>query len=165
MSVFDRHGVQLWLPETDAPLDPTDVAHQALMLLLGAQSRREVLRSRHRVTAAMPVHRWNPVRDWVISEQIVHPPLVTEQDFVAATVTPALRHQGQTGGRTFTFARTTSSPAHIAARHLDDEPEAEQQDSVQPCDLANLMRQFDLMITCDAAGWAVETEPQAIPQH
>lgn len=52
MPVFDRCGVQLWLPETDGPLDLNDVTHQALMLLLGAQSRREVLRSRHRVTAA-----------------------------------------------------------------------------------------------------------------
>jgi hypothetical protein len=53
MPVFDRYGVQLWLPETDGPLDLSDVTHQALMLLLGVQSRREVLRSRHRVIAAM----------------------------------------------------------------------------------------------------------------
>jgi hypothetical protein len=53
MPVFDRYGVQLWLPEADGPVDLSDVTHQALMLLLGAQSRREVLRSRHRVTAAM----------------------------------------------------------------------------------------------------------------
>jgi site-specific DNA recombinase len=224
MPVFDRFGVQLWLPEVDGRLDMDDVTHQALMLLLGAQSRREVLRSRHRVTAAMraqvceqgrylggrppygyrlvdagphpnrahaqwgrrlqrldpepgtaphvrwmfsqrlagrsvagiarelnergvpcpshvdpernshrsgevwtlrtvaailanprytgrqvwnrqgrdheaqpgrqrrgPVHRWNPVQDWVISKQIVHPPLVTEQDFVAAQAIRAAR--------------------------------------------------------------------------
>jgi site-specific DNA recombinase len=223
MPVLSRYGVQLWLPETGGPLDLNDVTHQALMLLLGAQSRREVLRSRHRVTAAMraqvceqgrylggrppygyrlvdagphpnrahaqwgrrlrrldpdpataqhvrwmfaqrlagrsvagiarelnergvpcpshvdpgrnshrsgevwtlrtvaailanprytgrqvwnrqgrdhdaargkrrgPVHRWNPVRDWVISKQIVHPPLVTEQDFVAAQAIRAAR--------------------------------------------------------------------------
>lgn len=36
--------MQLWFPETDGSLDMDDVAHQALMLLLGAQSRREVLR-------------------------------------------------------------------------------------------------------------------------
>lgn len=32
MPVFDRYGVQLWLPETDGPLDLTDATHQALML-------------------------------------------------------------------------------------------------------------------------------------
>jgi hypothetical protein len=53
LPMLDRHGVQLWLPETDGPLDLTDPTHHALMLLLGAQSRREVLRSRHRVLAAM----------------------------------------------------------------------------------------------------------------
>lgn len=35
------------MPETAGPMDLDDVTHQALMLLLGAQSRREVLRSRH----------------------------------------------------------------------------------------------------------------------
>jgi site-specific DNA recombinase len=45
--------VQLWLPETDGPVDSTDPAHQALILLLGAQSKREVLRARYRVLAAM----------------------------------------------------------------------------------------------------------------
>jgi len=53
MPMLNRCGVQLWLPETGGPLDLNDVTHQALMLLLGAQSRREVLRSRHRVTAAI----------------------------------------------------------------------------------------------------------------
>jgi Recombinase len=38
-----------------------------------------------------PVHRWNPVQDWVISKQIVHPPLVTEQDFVTAQAIRAAR--------------------------------------------------------------------------
>jgi hypothetical protein len=50
---LQRHGVQLWLPETDGPLHLTDPAHRALVLMLGAQSRREVLRARHRVRAAM----------------------------------------------------------------------------------------------------------------
>lgn len=237
MPVFERCGVQLWLPETDGPLDLNDVTHQALMLLLGAQSRREVLRSRHRVTAAMraqvceqgrylggrppygyrlgdagphpnrahaqwgrrlqrldpdpataphvrwmfaqrlagrsvagiarelnergvpcpshvdpernshrsgevwtlrtvaailanprytgrqvwnrqgrdheaqrgrqrrgPVHRWNPVRDWVISKQIVHPPLVTEQDFVAAQAIRAARPTGDGTTRVYRLA-------------------------------------------------------------
>ncbi len=46
-------GVQLWLPEADGPVNLDDPVHQALMLLLGSQSRREVLRARHRVLAAM----------------------------------------------------------------------------------------------------------------
>jgi site-specific DNA recombinase len=237
LPVFDRYGVQVWLPETDGPLDLTDATHQALMLLLGAQSRREVLRSRHRVSAAMraqvceqgrylggrppygyrlvdagphpnrahaqwgrrlrrldpdpataphvrwmfaqrlagrsvagiarelnergvpcpsyvdpdrnphrsgevwtlrtvaailanprytgrqvwnrqgrdheakrggqrrgPVYRWNPVRDWVISKQIVHPPLVTEQDFVAAQAIRASRPTEDGTTRTYLLA-------------------------------------------------------------
>ncbi|MFF4599869.1 recombinase family protein [Amycolatopsis sp. NPDC001319] len=48
-------GVQLWLPEADGPVNLDDPVHQALMLLLGSQSRREVLRARHRVLAAMHV--------------------------------------------------------------------------------------------------------------
>jgi DNA invertase Pin-like site-specific DNA recombinase len=53
LPLLDRHGVQLWLPETDGPLDLTDPGHRALLLMLGAQSRREVLRARHRVLSAM----------------------------------------------------------------------------------------------------------------
>jgi site-specific DNA recombinase len=53
LPLFQQHGVQLWLPETDGPLDLTDPAHRALLLMLAAQSRREVLRARHRVLAAM----------------------------------------------------------------------------------------------------------------
>jgi site-specific DNA recombinase len=236
MRVFDRYEVQLWLPETDGPLDLNDVTHQALMLLLGAQLRREVLRSRHRVTAAMraqvceqgrylggrppygyrlvdagphpnrahaqwgrrlrrldpdpgtaphvrwmftqrlagrsvagiarelnergvpcpshvdpernshrsgevwmlrtvvailanprytgrqvgnrqgrdhdaahgkrrgPVHRWNPVQDWVIYKQIVHLPLVTEQDFVAAQAIRAARLAEDGSARSYLLA-------------------------------------------------------------
>jgi DNA invertase Pin-like site-specific DNA recombinase len=46
-------GVQLWIPETEGAIDHDDPVHQALMMLLGTQSKREVLRSRHRVLAAM----------------------------------------------------------------------------------------------------------------
>lgn len=53
MSFLAEQGVQLWLPEAGGPVDLGDPAHQALMLLLGSQSRREVLRARHRVLAAM----------------------------------------------------------------------------------------------------------------
>jgi hypothetical protein len=34
-------GVQLWLPETNGPVDLGSPAHQALMMLLGHQSNRE----------------------------------------------------------------------------------------------------------------------------
>jgi hypothetical protein len=44
-SVFERYGVQLWLPELDGPVDHHHPTHQALMMLLGVQSKREVLRS------------------------------------------------------------------------------------------------------------------------
>lgn len=46
-------GVQVWLPEAGGPVDLDDPMHQALVTVLGAQSQREVLRSRHRVLAAM----------------------------------------------------------------------------------------------------------------
>ena len=46
-------GVQIWLPEGGGPVDLDDPMHQALVAVLGAQSQREVLRSRHRVLAAM----------------------------------------------------------------------------------------------------------------
>ncbi|MGW1682740.1 recombinase family protein [Saccharopolyspora sp. NPDC002376] len=39
--------------EAGGPVDLEDPAHQALMLLLGSQSRQEVLRTQHRVLAAM----------------------------------------------------------------------------------------------------------------
>jgi DNA invertase Pin-like site-specific DNA recombinase len=51
--VFERHGVQVWLPEANGPVEFGSVMHQALMTVLGAQSQREVLRARHRVRAAM----------------------------------------------------------------------------------------------------------------
>ncbi|OLF05308.1 hypothetical protein BU204_37200 [Actinophytocola xanthii] len=342
MPVLNRYGVQLWLPETGGPLDLNDVTHQALMLLLGAQSRREVLRSRHRVTAAMraqvceqgrylggrppygyrlvdagphpnrahaqwgrrlrrldpdpataqhvrwmfaqrlagrsvasiarelnergvpspshvdparnghrsgevwtlrtvaailanprytgrqvwnrqgrdhdaargkqrrgPVHRWNPGQDWVISKQIVHPPLVAERDFVAAQAIRAARptddgttrvyllaglvrcrpcgrrmdahwvnnragyrcRHGHTSAQEATPDRPknlyvredhilASLPAHLAVLELDDKLGPEERgsgDSRERDDLAELMRQFDLTIVCDTAGWIVET--------
>jgi DNA invertase Pin-like site-specific DNA recombinase len=50
--MFRRHGVQIWLPEAGGPVDIGSPEHKALMSVLGAQSQREVLRSRHRVLAA-----------------------------------------------------------------------------------------------------------------
>ena len=48
-----EHGVQLWLPEVDGPVDLNSPTHQALLLMLGAQSKLEVQRARFRTTAAM----------------------------------------------------------------------------------------------------------------
>ncbi|GAB3843394.1 hypothetical protein GCM10027610_055850 [Dactylosporangium cerinum] len=51
--VFEAHGVELWLPEVHGQLDLGDASHQGLIMLLGAQSRREVLRARWRALHAM----------------------------------------------------------------------------------------------------------------
>ncbi|MFG1710890.1 recombinase family protein [Nonomuraea sp. M3C6] len=53
LPLLELYGVQMWLPEAGGPVDAGSPVHQALMLLLGGQSQREVLRSRHRVLAAM----------------------------------------------------------------------------------------------------------------
>jgi DNA invertase Pin-like site-specific DNA recombinase len=55
LTTLQEQGIQLWLPEADGPVNLKDPVHQALMLLLGSQSRREILRARHRVLAAMGV--------------------------------------------------------------------------------------------------------------
>jgi hypothetical protein len=55
VSVLAEQGVQLWLPELGGPVDLADPAHQALVMLLGQQSKREVLRARFRTVAAMRV--------------------------------------------------------------------------------------------------------------
>jgi DNA invertase Pin-like site-specific DNA recombinase len=55
LTALREQGVQLWLPEAGGPVNLDDPVHRALMLLLGSQSRREVLRARHRVLAAMHV--------------------------------------------------------------------------------------------------------------
>jgi DNA invertase Pin-like site-specific DNA recombinase len=52
-SVLASHGAQLWLPETNGPVDLESPAHQALIMLLGHQSNREILRARFRTTMAM----------------------------------------------------------------------------------------------------------------
>jgi site-specific DNA recombinase len=51
--VLARRGVALWLPEAQGPFDPDSPEHQALITLLGARSKHEVLRARFRVRAAM----------------------------------------------------------------------------------------------------------------
>jgi DNA invertase Pin-like site-specific DNA recombinase len=55
LTALQAQGIELWLPEADGPVNLKDPVHQALMLLLGSQSRREVLRARHRVLAAMHI--------------------------------------------------------------------------------------------------------------
>ena len=52
-------GVEVWLPEAGGRVDVDSPAHAALVTVLGAQSQREVLRSRHRVRAAM----WTQARE------------------------------------------------------------------------------------------------------
>jgi site-specific DNA recombinase len=51
--VLRRHRVAVWLPELDGPVDLADPTHRALLALLGVHSKREVLRVRYRVIAAM----------------------------------------------------------------------------------------------------------------
>ncbi|GLY33468.1 hypothetical protein Kisp02_68330 [Kineosporia sp. NBRC 101731] len=51
--LFARLGIRVWLPEFDGPFDPDDTTHRVLALQLGAQARREVLRTRFRTLAAM----------------------------------------------------------------------------------------------------------------
>jgi DNA invertase Pin-like site-specific DNA recombinase len=51
--LLQQHGVQLWLPEVDGPVDLDDPAHLALMRLLGVQSKREIQRAQFRVLSAM----------------------------------------------------------------------------------------------------------------
>jgi DNA invertase Pin-like site-specific DNA recombinase len=53
ITTLQQHGVQLWLPEAGGPVIADSPVHEALMVLLGAQSRREVVRARHRTLAAM----------------------------------------------------------------------------------------------------------------
>ncbi|WP_435110353.1 recombinase family protein [Nocardiopsis synnemataformans] len=48
-----QHGIKVWLPEAGGPVDLDDPTHHVLMTVLGAQSQREVLRSRYRVLIAM----------------------------------------------------------------------------------------------------------------
>ena len=43
LPILEEHGTQLWLPETHGRVDRHDPAHEALIMLLGAQSRRETL--------------------------------------------------------------------------------------------------------------------------
>jgi DNA invertase Pin-like site-specific DNA recombinase len=50
--LFERRGVRVWLPEAGGPVDVRSPKHRMLISVLGAQSQREAVRSRHRVLAA-----------------------------------------------------------------------------------------------------------------
>ncbi|MGJ3561649.1 hypothetical protein ACR6C2_38820 [Streptomyces sp. INA 01156] len=51
--LFNLHGVQLWLPELNGPVDASNELHLPLLALLDVHSKREVQRSRFRAKAAM----------------------------------------------------------------------------------------------------------------
>jgi site-specific DNA recombinase len=50
---LNAHGRQVWLPELLGPVDLTEPDHRAMLMMLGHQSEREVLRNRFRTLAAM----------------------------------------------------------------------------------------------------------------
>ncbi len=72
MALFERAGVQMWLPEAGGRWEREDPVAQALIMLLGAQSQREVLRSRHRVLAAMRTQApgAGPVLGWAAAVRL-----------------------------------------------------------------------------------------------
>lgn len=53
LPLLEAARVRLWLPEFHGPVDLREPSHQALVMLLGAQSKREVLRARFRALTAM----------------------------------------------------------------------------------------------------------------
>jgi site-specific DNA recombinase len=53
IALLHAYGVTVWMPEFGGPVDLTNPAHQALLLMLGHQAEREVLRSRWRTSTAM----------------------------------------------------------------------------------------------------------------
>lgn len=53
-----RLGVRVWLPEAGGPVELDGPVHQALMVLLGAQAQREVMRARVRAVEAIDHSGW-----------------------------------------------------------------------------------------------------------
>ena len=51
--LFEHYGVQLWMPEAGGPVDFQAEAHEEMMIRLGTQSKREIIRTRIRVRTAM----------------------------------------------------------------------------------------------------------------
>jgi DNA invertase Pin-like site-specific DNA recombinase len=127
-ALLDRHGVPLWLPEVDGPVDVHSHTHQALMMLLGVHSKREVLRSRYRVTAAMRAQAseqgrhlgGRPPYGYRLVDAGPHPNraharwgrrlhrLDPDPTTAAVTATPAPSNATTNGQRTCTYARTRS---------------------------------------------------------
>jgi site-specific DNA recombinase len=50
---FEHYGVQLWMPEVGGAVDFQAEGHEAMMIGLGIQSKREITRTRIRVRTAM----------------------------------------------------------------------------------------------------------------
>jgi len=61
-----QHGVRVWLPEADGPVDPGDPTHRALVTLLGAYAKREVVRARHRSWRRCGPRRWSRADSLVV---------------------------------------------------------------------------------------------------
>ncbi|MBW6439292.1 recombinase family protein [Actinoplanes hulinensis] len=53
ISQLKAFGVEVWMPEAEGLVDLESADHRALLMMLGHQSQREVLRTRFRVRAAM----------------------------------------------------------------------------------------------------------------
>jgi site-specific DNA recombinase len=51
--LFEHYGIQLWPPETGGRIDFSAEGHEQMMLALGWQSKREIIRTKIRVRTAM----------------------------------------------------------------------------------------------------------------
>ncbi len=51
--LFEHYGIQLWTPETGGRIDFSAEGHEQMMLALGWQSKREIIRTKIRVRTAM----------------------------------------------------------------------------------------------------------------
>ncbi|ONI92613.1 hypothetical protein ALI22I_02770 [Saccharothrix sp. ALI-22-I] len=60
--LFERLGVQVWLPEAGGRVDMARPAHEALVVMLGARSDLEIRRVRHRVIGAMRAQTYDQGR-------------------------------------------------------------------------------------------------------
>jgi len=70
IALLASFGVQVWLPEARGPVDLATPEHQALLMMLGHQAEREVLRNRFRTSAAMAAQ----VREQGRNLGAAHPP-------------------------------------------------------------------------------------------
>ena len=58
------HGVTVWLPDASGPVDLDDPTHLTLIVLVGHQSEREILRARMRTSHAMSTQARDQGRLW-----------------------------------------------------------------------------------------------------